>query len=253
MPIPQIPVYVINLDRSPDRWRDAVANVPDGFDRVHRVSGVDGNLVEPEDRSDFDEQLFKQQNGRLVIPGEYGCYMSHIHALQTIAAAPDSHAIVVEDDIQLTAEGLAQVTAIVNSELVFDVIKLVNFRVRLFRQYAEIDGHIRIGRAALGPMGSAAAYLVRRDVAEKLTKSLLPMSLPFDVALERHWATQVNFYTTRTNLFKFGKTQSDSTIVGKEGYGKFKMPGLQRFGAALFRLSDIFSRFQAVLSLRPKG
>ena len=101
--------YVINLDRSPDRWAHAqrLTNTA-GFDKVIRFPGVDGvalgdagiaNLQErgvlATDLSRFDDR---------VRSGEIGCAVSHASVLRDIIASGMRSALILEDDVDLVGD-----------------------------------------------------------------------------------------------------------------------------------------------------
>jgi glycosyl transferase family 25 len=96
------------------------------------------------------------------------------------------------------------------------------------------------GRCLFGPLGSAACYAVNRSGAERLVKTLATMWLPWDVALERGWATGVATYTTREPLVAFSTHRASSTITAS--YAPTKLPTMQRRGAFSFRARDFLRR-----------
>ncbi len=79
-----VPVYVINLARSQDRW-DALRASANKFSvDVRRVEAVEGKLLTDDELVDFDEAGFRRRHGKIALPAEIGCYFSHIRALEAI-------------------------------------------------------------------------------------------------------------------------------------------------------------------------
>ena len=66
---------------------------------VHRVPAVDGRLVSAETK--VDRRLYRRRHGRDVRPGEIGCYLSHLAAMQAFLATDAEHALILEDDATL--------------------------------------------------------------------------------------------------------------------------------------------------------
>ncbi len=90
--------YVINLDRSPDRWAFAEAQAARiGLDLV-RVPATDGARIPPEERARLCPPPSR------ITASELACYLSHVQAWRAIAAGPDSHGAVFEDDILLARD-----------------------------------------------------------------------------------------------------------------------------------------------------
>lgn len=199
---------------------------------------VDGTVTEPCDWADVDTVSFRRKHGRTILPGEYGCYRSHLKALETAAEMEAPYAVVIEDDVALAPDMPARLEAIIDAVPDLDLVKLLNHRVKGFVAKAKTPQGDEIGRAMHGPLGSGAAYLVSRTGAAKLRKALAVMELPWDIALERHWVTGIHFYTVRRNMVRFSKHRGRSTISPGPSYAKTKLPAWQRIPTAVFRLQD---------------
>ena len=106
-----VKIYAINLDRSRERW-DSITRQATELDLdVVRVPGLDGSLVQAGDRIDCDDPAFRRKNGRTMLPGEYGCYRSHLQALRTFVDSGEPIGIIAEDDVELTRDLPARVAA----------------------------------------------------------------------------------------------------------------------------------------------
>lgn len=210
---------------------------------LRRIAGVDGKSIPMSERI-ADEALFKRQNGRPMLPGEYGCYRSHLLALRAIADGDSEAAIVVEDDVELNSDLPARAAAIHDALPGAGVVKLLNHRARGFIRKAEVNaaGAVGIGRCLHGPQGSAACYLVTRSGARKLLEALEVMTMPYDIALERGWQTGVPTYTVRRNLIDLGPMKVETEIASVEDYAGVKQRGLAKVPTHLFRLSDYVNR-----------
>ncbi|MCX8281367.1 glycosyltransferase family 25 protein [Phyllobacterium sp. 0TCS1.6C] len=233
-----VPVYVINLERSHKRW-ETIRGSAEKFDiDIRRIEAVDGGAYVP-GVAELDERAFFRQHGRSVLPGEIGCYLSHVAALNAIAAGEEPHAVIVEDDVEFKPGFLPFVERL--SRLGgWDAVKLVNHRTAAFRTFATIDG-VHVGRCLHGPLGSAAAYMVTREGAARLARALLPMSLPYDVALERGWAGRFSLFATRERVVGLSP-EAPTTIGSRKRYSSTKPAAWKRSGALLFRTGDYIRR-----------
>lgn len=237
----QIPVYVINLERSRDRWERLQENAAMLAINLRRIEAVEGKLLQPDELQDFDEEGFRRCHGKIAMPAEIGCYFSHIRALEVIAKAPEPFAVLVEDDVvlppnfQSCVEKLTHLTG-------WDVIKLVNHRTAAFRPFLKIDDDIAIGRCVHGPLGSSAAYVVTREGAARLLAAIRPMRVPYDVALERGWAGNYEIFTTDKPLVGFSEVAISTIAQGRSAYAKRRLPPYKRLTTLFFRTTDYISR-----------
>ncbi|WP_197435203.1 glycosyltransferase family 25 protein [Nitratireductor arenosus] len=233
-----MPILVINLARSADRW-DAIRQTATGLD-LRRVDGVDGGAIAPEQWSGIDRERFRVRHGRIVTPGEYGCYRSHLAALATMVAEGLDVAVIAEDDIVLNDRLDERAAALFTHSGEPRLVKLVNHRTNGFLGKGVTAKGDEYGRCLFGPQGSAACYAVNRSGAERLVEALATMWLPWDVALERGWATGVATYTTREPLVDFSTHRANSTITAS--YRHTKLTTVQRRHAFSFRARDFLCR-----------
>lgn len=241
-----IGIYAINLDRSQARWNRLLSDAAELTCTIVRVPAVDGSQVPIEDWVDYDEQSFERNNGRTILPGEYGCYRSHLKAISTFLESGDAVGIIIEDDIRPSPDLADRAQASFDALPKAEVVKLCNHRVVWFRKYATTALGDEIGRAAHGPQGSAACYAVTRAGAEKLVHGLRRMEYPWDVALERGWASRTEIFTTLTNVARLER--DTSTIAGRAAYRKTKFPWWRRLATYSHRIKETARRIHYALS-----
>jgi glycosyl transferase family 25 len=158
-----IPVYVINLARSPERraWMEA---------QLSRA-GVEGRFVRAVDGRRFGarcEALRRDGRPRPALSkAEAASTLSHRRAWRQFLASAAEHAVIMEDDVHL-GRGFRQILVLDWKRFSFDAVKLETmlYRVWLTRRgepAAERRLH-RLGGEHLG----AAAYLISRAGARKM-------------------------------------------------------------------------------------
>lgn len=240
-----VAILAINLDRSTDRWgiladRATALGLP-----LTRVSAVDGRQVPGTEREAVDDAAFRRNTGRLMLPGEYGCYRSHIKALNAFLATDGDIALIIEDDVELSADLKDRVQAAFEAVPDADVIKFFNHRVVGFRKTNTSRLGDDIGRAIHGPLGSSACYAVSRPGAALLIEHLTIMRYPWDAALERGWDHGGHVYTTRKHMANI--TRGGTTIATRDIYRTVKFPKWKRLGTYVRRLRDDFVRLAYAL------
>ena len=205
--------YVINLDRSAERWANACA-VADlaGLSNVRRLSAVDGDSL-------ADEVLRQlQAAGRLDTDlsgftaashlGEIGCGLSHANALRDIVERGWRSALVLEDDIALA--GVARDWPLRCAAAWADLPS----SWELWYLYRCFDLAHRVRRLTprtvvpYSPQG-AAAYAVSARGAERLLRAITPLSRPVDrTFMELVQAREVEAYAASPLLIDPGHMPS---------------------------------------------
>ena len=187
-------------------------------------------------------RAFARVHGKRPLDGEFGCYASHLAGARSFLASAADAALILEDDVRFKPD-FAE-TARPPSPAVpdFDLVKLAHHRRPSIRTLRRIDGH-RLGRAVFGPTGSSAAYLVTRAGAERLRAALDPMRLPYDVALERAWASRVRILHAVPDLVDLQRRRPRraSPWTGQT-YASRKLPPWRRLTTLRFRAIDLLRR-----------
>lgn len=236
-----IPVYVINLERSRERW-EALKKRADKLGLfLRRVEAVDGRNLTADQLNNFDEVSFRRFHGKTPLPGEVGCYFSHLKALQIIADSDDDCAVIIEDDVvfaddfSIVLEELADIQG-------WDVIKLINNRVKFFQSKYVTIGGADVGRCMHGPLGCAGGYMVTREGAGALLANISTMQLPYDVALERGWAGNYRVYLVKDAIIELANELGSTILEGGASYKRVRFPAWKRLGALRFRVTDYIRR-----------
>ena len=211
------PVFVINLDKSPERMARIAKRLDELFIPFERISGVYGaELSQEEIAQYYCPKLNKKNYRRPLGLGEIGCYISHIKAWQTIVDRKLTCGLILEDDIVIE-EGLADLT----KELgrlsdTFDIVKFFNKKknpkivdsVDFARKY-------KLCRFKKIPIGNYA-QLVSLAGAKKLLKTYEKFGRPVDEDLQHWWESDTNVIGVMPSVVRPNvSTQSDIDAQGK--------------------------------------
>ena len=99
--IEQIPIFVINLSSSIER-RSAIEKDAERLNiKLSIIDAIDGRLIKDHSDLGYSKQANRQEYGRLLTPGEIGCYASHLKAARSVLECNSPYAIVLEDDAKL--------------------------------------------------------------------------------------------------------------------------------------------------------
>jgi GR25 family glycosyltransferase involved in LPS biosynthesis len=109
-------VWIINLDRAPDRWAHMKKATARFGDRVHRFAAADGKQINDprgihaEGVGYYFTRVAGKKDGELVNKGVVGCWLSHKRLLTLLAQQPMSGGaghLVLEDDVDIPDDFLS--------------------------------------------------------------------------------------------------------------------------------------------------
>ncbi|MBE6425898.1 MAG: glycosyltransferase family 25 protein [Thermoguttaceae bacterium] len=176
---------VINLDRSPERWEKIQTNFSQIPLTVRRIPGIEVRSLEEPMPIRFFPLSFALHAGRGAVPGEIGCYASHMKAMEEFLATDHDFCLICEDDVVPSADLMNVLCECLNVSG-WDLLRAAKCREKGFHVWRKLPCGTAIGTNVTG-FAYAAAYVVSRKGAESLLKNLMPMRLPYDLALHRGW------------------------------------------------------------------
>jgi glycosyl transferase family 25 len=207
-------VMVINLDRSKDRLERMTTEL--GRLRLdwERIPAVDGVKVpETERRQVLNEPLFHRNHGSTVLPGELGCYLSHVQAIRRFLSSDAQFAVILEDDASLDNGLPAVLSALQKCPERWDMVKLSAVHAGTpVGVHPLTDCH---GLAVmLTRCTGSSAYVINRRAANAYDHGLLPMSLPYDHTFDQGWRFGIQVRRITPALVQHGDG-SPSTISSR--------------------------------------
>jgi glycosyl transferase family 25 len=166
-----IPVYVINLARSPERRAFMAEGLARAGVAPEFVAAVDGRACRPD-----------RAPPAALSRAETALILSHRKAWRRLLASAAEYAVVLEDDAHV-GEGFAELLDADWSGLSFDAVKLESLfgRVWIARRGRPVAGRTlrRLGAEHL----ASAGYLVSRAGARKFLSLTRPLAEPVDQTL----------------------------------------------------------------------
>jgi len=178
-------VYLINLDRSKERLAAMRKKLLEaGFGGFTRVQAVDGFGRAPS-FGEINENAYRIAHGKKgILPGEYGCYMSHVKAIRAFIESDNDYALILEDDMAFDDDFRDVIEALTACSC-WDIVKLNG-------------GHgggnlpvMRVGsrRLVLNAFyqSKSGAYIINRRAGAAYLRCLLPMFVPYDHEFIKFW------------------------------------------------------------------
>ena len=234
------PIYVINLDRDFERMASLAGSLQALALPFERVSAVLGKEV-PGWEKLVDGKLYGARN-RLPMPrpGEVGCYLSHLKAMEEFLRTDAPWCVILEDDVEVRPE-CVEVLAALGQKDDWDLVKLFCFHSGLpVRKRALTQNHHLV--VHLTRTTSSAAYAINRHAAETLLKSMRPISEQVDHALERPWETGLRVRGVRPLPVVLAPVAATTTI-GYDDKSALRTPIGRRWTLFFSRASKEACRF----------
>lgn len=174
-----------------------------------------------------DDQRQRTRFGRLLTPGEIGCFKSHAKIWREIAGDNTiDWVLVLEDDVLWDASFNISEAAEYCSKLGINLIGLFVKRLQPF-DVVDLFGERQLVRFRTDPYGTQA-YLINRAGAQKLISTVEYMDRPVDDELGRFWLHGLELFA----LFPFPAIEANqiSTLRdGRDAGNKNRRHNLKRY------------------------
>ena len=174
--------YLINLDRASNRLADMAARLGALGIAFERISAVDGTRITP-DASEFSPLSYALMHGRRPIPAEIGCYLSHIACAKAFLASDQNFALILEDDVQFSADFTSAIEAAMALPDSWDILRLSTVNRGKKYPFKKVDETYSLAVALTREKG-AGAYMINRKAAHWLVTKMLPMRISYDIAFD---------------------------------------------------------------------
>lgn len=186
-----VQVYLINLDRSPDRLKTASALLAGAGVSFERLPAVDGKTLDLAGLAQYDAETAARTVGHALLPGEVGCYLSHLESLERFLATDARYSLVLEDDFNVDAGGFATLAAVLDwardGDDAWHVANLSRPAKKFWRAARVLDvaPETVLQRAYYLPI-TTTALLWTREGAGAFLEGCRQITMPVDLALQHH-------------------------------------------------------------------
>jgi len=178
-------IFIINLDRSVERYQSALAQLSAWPDLpIERVSAADGRQMSAQELNCYYSLPLNQQRyHKLLQPAEKGCYISHIWCWQRIVNQQLDFALILEDDFIVNGDLAAMLDYVVGLPADWQLLKLAmpNKQQKIIASGG--DGPWQRVAFVKNPV-STVAQLVSAAGARQLLATAVPFYRPVDVAMQ---------------------------------------------------------------------
>jgi len=236
-------VYVINLDRSKERYAYVKDNLHALGFPVERVSGIDGvKLSEQEISEKVDLNFYQSFMGHLPKLGMIGSYLSHVKSWQTFLKSNFEYAVIFEDDVSFDAGKLrVAIEDLKKSPELWDMVNLQLIH-NGFPLTIKTLGNSEQLVVYLTEVTHAGGYILNRQAAERLVAKAFPMKMPHDHYWTRAWEFDMKF-TGIENPRLVHQTFGSSIVDHTQSLSEVTMTPFQYMRRGIYRAQSYAIRF----------
>lgn len=185
-----VKIFVINLDRSPDRREAIFARLGElGLTATAtRFPAIDGATLSEAEQG-YNGRKRRLFYGKDLTLGEIGCARSHLGVYAEMERCGIDHALVLEDDALIDDTLPAALDAIAANSGDWDMVRFLPEEKNLSRARPVKDlGHGFTLCRVYGTPGGAHAYVLNRTAAIRLLKAGKILWRPIDTLHGQIWA-----------------------------------------------------------------
>lgn len=184
-------VYLINLDSSVERLKQADTELKKYNITYQRIPAIDGRRLNVNDYKNYDSQRAYQLMGRDLLGAEIGCYLSHLRCIERFLASDADYVIVLEDDLFLKSD-LQKISQQVlvwlkSNNLDWYTINLAANKRKISKSLYQL-GNFNLLKAYYFPV-LTLGLIWSRQGAERFYQDYQMISAPIDVTLQS-WLTK---------------------------------------------------------------
>ncbi|MCI6982547.1 MAG: glycosyltransferase family 25 protein [Akkermansia muciniphila] len=177
-------LYYINLDRDTARRDDMEQQAREQGVVLHRIPGVFGADLKPEDLRSYDDKRRKRLSTASLGKGELGCLLSHVKAINAFLASDAEYAVIFEDDAVILPEFSDKLRYIIEHSSGWGYVKLYSDPTKMYETDLSPEGaEVKLAFHKKLPW-KAVAYMLTTEAARTLL-NLFNKSywLPYDAQL----------------------------------------------------------------------
>jgi glycosyl transferase, family 25 len=233
--------YIINLDRSKERYEYVKTNIYNLGYPVDRISAVDGRLLNSEELQNLANiHIYKTFLHKLPEPGTIGCSLSHIKTWESFLLSDSEYALIFEDDVEFDPKLLREtVEELVKNNKLWDIASFELSHRGMPLTIKELTHNQKIV-IYLAEVSHAGSYIINRKAAKNLLQKSLPIIMPVDHYFTRSWEFNLKFVGIEPRIVK--QTFPESEIGKTKTIDKIDLGFLDYINRAVYKFQSYIIR-----------
>lgn len=203
--------YIINLDRSKDRYKNIEPLIKKLQLPYQRFEAVDGSQLTKEYLDTIvDFKAYQKYMGHMPRNGTIGCSLSHIRLWEEFLKTDYEYAFIFEDDVCFNPEQLKCVMEdVIKHHQLWDICSFELLHKGLPVSIKSLVTGYRLS-TYLVEITHTGCYIISRKAARQLLERALPIQIPIDHYFTRGWELGLRFTGVEPRLVQ--QNEHDSVI-----------------------------------------
>lgn len=204
-----IPVYLINLERSSQRYSDSKTALDKVNIKFEKITAVDGHTIDRDKLSISIDSDYSRYHKKLSNT-EIGCFLSHIECWKRLLQSDAKFALILEDDLFIKGKVVDALAEIKNIATDWDCIKLIEQPIKRRSLHIENTGDFQLVTYDKIP-SRTGAYVLSKSGAQKMLKKCNSIGRPIDIEFQYWWEKDLKVFGLKPYVFDIRKN-TPSTI-----------------------------------------
>lgn len=166
-----IPIYLVSLKQDVARREALKRRFPEAYSAFQNIGAVDGRALPAKEYFEKTKGFYSYHK-RVMTPGELGCTLSHIKALNEFLMTSSSHAMIIEDDIIGEDEDFKLIADFIKAEFKGEGIAYCGCQDGLMNRYKYgkpiCNSVLKVAYGNRAEFSRTAAYIVSRSAAKTI-------------------------------------------------------------------------------------
>lgn len=166
-------IYLISLEEDIKRREKIKELFDEEYQSFQSIKAINGNEKPAKTYYALTNPFF-QRYKRIMTPGELGCTLSHLHALETFLSSNGTHALIMEDDVIGTDSDIKNIRSILKERDINGIVfcGCQDGLMNRFKYGYQIGRYLlKIPYQNRKNFSRTAAYLVSREAAKCIVHS----------------------------------------------------------------------------------
>ena len=211
-----IPIYIVNLDRSPERLAYVQRQFSEYNLQFNRMPAVDGAKLPKRDLDSYkNESKYSLSHYASLSNGEIGCSLSQKQSWSIAAKSRHRATVVLEDDVKISAKFSSVIQSLYENMDENIIIDLKGKKGFFELERVELDNDITLVHYSTPPLGTQGA-IFGKNAASNLFGKVKGFKAPIDNLMQKIYQHKVEIWSLETGCISHETDESGGATISRK-------------------------------------